>query len=205
MEPQFVNPATLQFSGVVESDWICEKGVRIGIMESNFSYTNGVQIEASDDTVCFRHSGAELADGGALSAELAKRYAAGFDYDNWFAISLEFAGVIELTAYPVSAGESPWPSFADHLIHDGVLPDYRTNAFYDCPDRRLMVELFQSSRSNHTQLNCLARVHRYLDHNQDGQSEHQLESVLTGWKTDWEDAVAAVTRLAEATLGSGDF
>lgn len=201
LDPQFVNPATLQFNGVIDKGWICEKGVRIGITESNFSYTNGVQIEASDDTVCFRHSGPELNDGSALSAELARRYAVGFDDDNWFAISLEFGGVVELARDTVLADVLSRPTFADHLIYDGVAPRFNASAFYNFPDRRLMVDLFQNPGTSHMQLSYVARIHRYLDHDRDEQAEHKLETVLSRWQSDWQNAATALIRLAEATLG----
>ena len=202
LDPQFINPATLQFNGVVDKDWICENGIRIGITESNFSYTNGVQVEASDETVCFRHSGIELAEGSALSAELAKRYAVGFDDDNWFGISLEFGGVIVLSGDPTPASVSVWSSFVDRLTHHGVSPRFHTSAFYNYPDRRLVVELFQNPGSSHTPLGCVARIHRHLEYSQQVETEHRLESVLSSWRSDWKDAVAAITRLADAALPS---
>ena len=59
------------------------------------AYTNGLQIEAFEDTVRFEHLST---GGGFLSAEIARRYVAAFGDDGWLAIRLEFGGTMELAS-----------------------------------------------------------------------------------------------------------
>ena len=133
VDPQFVNPATLQFNDVVEMGWTCEKGVKTGITESTLSYTNGVQIEAFDETVRFQHSGPNFNAGGPFSAEIAKRYVEAFGVDSWFGVSLEFAGPIGLDGYPENIGVSVPPALPSRLTHNGVIPRVRSGALYQYP------------------------------------------------------------------------
>jgi hypothetical protein len=201
VNPQFVNPATLQFNDVVEKGWSFDKGVRTGITESALSYTNGLQIEAFDDIVRFQHSGPNLKVRGPLSAEVAKRYVEAFGVDNWFGVSLEFAGPIGLEGYPDNFGVSLPPALSNLLIHNGVTPGVRAGTFYQYPDRNLQVDLQQSPvGSSHMGLAWIAQVYRSLARSQDDQTENQVESVLSEWERDLEDVVAAVSLLVQATL-----
>ena len=208
VNPQFINPATLRFNGVVGEEWVCEKDVQMGITESRFSYTNGVRIEAFEDTVRFQQTGRDITPSDALSAELARRYAMGFDSDSWFAISLEFNGTVEMPARTASDDVMQWPAFAGDLVHEGVAPHFFTSAMYDHSDRRLAVDLFRNSDPSHMQLGYSGRVRRRLGNSnekEEERSEPQLETVLSRWQVDWEDVAATVARLLKATLFPGDL
>ena len=55
VEPQFVNPETseVQRCGLTR-EWTCNR-VQIGITESAIGYTNGLHIDASENSVSFGH------------------------------------------------------------------------------------------------------------------------------------------------------
>ena len=86
---QFVNPLSLYWNGVVDDTWHCEPGAQIGVTESNFTYTNGVHIEATSDELLFK-SRASSPRGPALAPELAQKYVESFGADHWIGVSLEF-------------------------------------------------------------------------------------------------------------------
>ena len=197
--PQFVNPLALHSNGVVDEDWVCEKGVQIGLTQSSFSYTNGVQVEAFEDTVSFTHRGAPLVPSTALSAKLAKRYIDVLDAKNWIAISLEFMGRTELPRDSATSGTELWPSFADQVVLQGVQPRIGTDAFFLFPDRRLRVELNLAQGSDPAYLSCSGWVHRLLGSAPD-QTQSKLHSVLDSWESDWGEVIEAASSLLAATL-----
>ena len=202
MNPQFVNPPTLVLNGVVDESWICEKGAQTGLTESRFGYTNGVRVEAFEDTVCFRHYGTDLVAEKALSSELAQRYAALFDPQSWFDMSLEFGAVIRVSG--CSAVRAPVPGFADSLTLDEVAPRFSTNFIYEYPDRTLSIEFSQNLSSRRRQLNCLSRIRHDLHYNDEDEPEEHLRSALSNLKSEWMHIVSTVTRLASVTLRVGD-
>ena len=199
LNPQFVNPATLQFNDVVDEGWTYA-GVQIGVTESNVRYTNGLQIEAFEDTVRFQHV---LTDGGFLSAEVARRYVEKFGGDSWLMIALEFGGTIELFSEPDSTSESLRPVSVDSLTHNDVIPAFRAGALYLYPEHTLQVELQQPVGSRNGWFECGALVNRSLVPNEVEETETRLQSVLSEWESHWKDAASALIRLAKATLRPG--
>ena len=95
---QFVNPLTLLWNQVVDETWVCEMGAQIGLTQSSFTYTNGVQVEAYEDHVSFKQSGSPLGASNTLAAEIASRYVDAFGAANWMAVSIEFLGAIPISS-----------------------------------------------------------------------------------------------------------
>ena len=199
VNPQFVNPATLQFNDVVDEAWTYA-GVQTGVTESNVRYTNGLQIEAFEDTVRFQHV---TADGGFLSAEIARRYVETFGGDSWFMVALEFGGTIELFSEPDRASESLRPVSVDSLIQNDVVPVFRAGALYPYPEHTLQVELQQPVGSDNGWFECGALVNCSLAPSEVEETENRLQSVLSEWESHWGDAASALIRLARATLRPG--
>ena len=195
VDPQFVNPATLQINGVVDEGWT-HSGTQIGMTESNIKYTNGLHIEAFQGTVRFQHV---LTGGGFLSAETARRYVEAFGDDRWVGVALEFGGTLELASEPDNVGVSLQPHRVDFLTHSGVVPAFRAGALYQYPEHVLQIEIRQSALSS-DRFECNAAVIRSLVRNEEEQTENRLHTVLSGWESDWQDAVTALTCLVRATL-----
>ena len=196
---QFVNPLTLYSNGIVDETWVCEKGAQMGLTHSTFSYTNGVEVEAVEDVVGFRHDASPLIPSAVLSAKLAKRYADALGIGNFIAVSMEFAARIKLLGKFAASSETPWPPIVDSLVLQGVQPRFSAEVFYVFPDRSLRAELGCVPNSNPTELTCNGWVHRYLEGTPD-QARSTLQTTLDGWESDWGEVIDAASRLFEATL-----
>lgn len=196
---QFINPMTLSSNGMVDESWICESGAQIGLTRSSFSYTNGVQVEAYDDIVSFRHRGTPLAPSEALSTWLARRYVEVFDASNWIGCSIEFFATISLSDMPSFA---PWPHFSAALSIEDVRPRIGVNAIYQFPDKRVRVDMDQSARPDADSLNCYGWVYRPLTDSADD-NQVALESCLENWQSDWQDVLGVISGLIEATPAQG--
>ena len=198
VDPQFVNPATLQLNGVADEEWT-HSGTQIGMTESHIRYANGLHIEAFEQTVRFEHV---LTGGEFLSAETARRYVSAFGDNSWGGVVLEFGGTLELTTEPDSAAVSLRPHRVDILTHNGIVPAFRAGALYPNPEHFLQVEILQSA-PNSDQFECTAAVIRRLPRNEEAQTENRLQTILSSWESDWQDAVSALTCLIRAALNPG--
>ncbi len=199
VEPQFVNPENLKFNGVVDEEWTCNR-VQIGITESAISYTNGLHIEASENTVSFGHV---PTDNTRLSAESARRYIESRVDDEWVAVAFEFLGTIEPTTETDSADGSLRPHLLEELIHDDVIPVFRSGALYQYPDRILQIELLQPVDTDEDRIEWSARVSRSVASDEEGQTKDRLLAILSGWDADRESAIESLLRLVRATLRPG--
>ena len=199
VNPQFINPATLQFNGVVDEGWTYSN-VQIGMIESSVSYTNGLQIEAFEDTVRFEHLST---GGGFLSAEIARRYIEAFGDENWFEVRLEFGGTMELAEVSDSADIPLQPNLLERMTHNDVVPAFRAGALYQYPEHTLQIELQQPVGSTNGSFDCAAQVNRLLPPNEAEETKSRLQAILSGWESDWGDSTLALTRLASATLQPG--
>jgi hypothetical protein len=197
---QFVNPLTLYSNGIVDETWVCENGAQIGLLRSSFSYTNGVHVEAFDETISFRQIGTSISPSAALSTKLARKYIAAFNISDWHAVSVEFEAMAELSGESAADPSLSWPPFIDDLVFRDAQPRFGTNVFYYHPDRRLRIEIGRSPNSN--SLSWLAWVYRPLDSDQ-SQAESQLKAALEDCQSDWEDVVNVASRLLAATIALG--
>ena len=199
VEPQFVNPETLKFNGVVDEEWTCNH-VQIGITESGIGYTNGLHIEASENTVSFGHV---PTDNIPLSAESASRYVKSRVDDEWVAVVFEFLGTIEPTTEIDSAGGPLQPHLLEQLVHGDVRPAFRSGALYQYPDRILQIDLRQPVDTDEDRIEWSARVSRSVASDEEGQTKDRLLAILSGWDTDRENAIEGLLRLVRATLRHG--
>lgn len=199
MAPQFINPATLKFNDVVDEGWTYSD-VEVGMTESSVSYTNGLQIEAFEQTLRFQHvhTGGEF-----LSAEIARRYVEAFGDDSWFAVRLEFGGTMELAGESDSADIPLQPNLLDRMTHHDVVPAFRAGALYPYPEHALQIELQQPADSINGWFECAAQVNRLLVPDEAEEDNGRLQAILSGWESDWADSALALTRLASATLQPG--
>ena len=196
---QFVNPLTLQWNRVVDETWVCEMGSQLGLTHSSFTYTNGVQVEAAEENVTFRHRGSFLTPETVLSVELARRYVEAFGPGDWMAISTEFLAEISPKVFLDSVDTDSWPRFESQLSLNAVLPRFGANVLYSYPDRILRVELSRDLSSEGADLTCIAWIHRELSPNPN-RSQGELQSALEGWESDWAEVVVAATQLFASTL-----
>ena len=196
--PQFVNPATLLANNVVDGSWVCEKGVQIGITESTFRYTNGVRVNAGDDTLTFRQFGDLGGDAVVLSPDLAMRFVAAFDADDWFAVNLEFGGRLFLPPDQSVSLASLWDRFSEKITHEGVVPSFSTNAFYRFQDRNMAVSLRGAPRPEQGYIMCSGSVRRNLDDDSSEEPGTQLQQVCTNWASDWSEVASIAIQLVNA-------
>ena len=199
VEPQFVNPETLKFNGVVDEEWTCNH-VQIGITESAISYTNGLHIEASENTVSFGHV---PTDNIPLSAERASRYVKSRVNAKWVAVVFEYLGTIESATETDSADGPLQPHLLEELIHDDVIPAFRCGALYQYPDRILQIDLRQPVDTDEDRIEWSARVSRSVASDEEGQTKDRLLTILSGWDADRESAIESLLRLVRATLRFG--
>ena len=194
VESQFVNPLSFQASGIVDETWMGDPHVLIGLNHSLFSYGNGVEVEAAENTVSFRQHGIS-ADAEVVPAiELAKRYAGKFDAENWMAVSLELALDVEVPAPGVR-----WPSFGNGLIFRELTPRTGVHVFYSFPDKALRVEVGPRYGADESGFFSFALVHRQLGPDP-AEAQSKVGVALEGWKSDWEDVVTVVEQLMTSTL-----
>ena len=203
VNPQFINPATLLANGVVEPSWVCAPGAQIGLTESNFSYTNGVQVEAADDTLTFRQFGRLSADGTVLSPELAKRFVNAFDDDNWFAVGLEFLARLSVTESEQFSLASLWDRVGERFVRQDVSPGYSVSTFYRFADRTMSVNINRGPTGQQRYILCSGSVHRNLDGDASEGLRDQVIQICTNWVTDWEEVISAATSLVNANLPVG--
>ena len=196
VEPQFLNPMTLKFNGVVDEEWTCNH-VQIGITESAIVYTNGLHIEASENSVSFGHV---PADNVPLSVESASRYVKSRANVEWLGVAFEYLGTIELATETGSADRPLQPHLLEELIHDDVIPVFRSGALYQYPDRILQIDLRQPVDSGEDQIEWRASVSRSVASDEEGQTKDRLLAILSGWDTDRENAIEGLLRLVRATL-----
>ena len=196
VEPQFVNPETLKFNGVVDEEWTCNH-VQIGITESQIGYTNGLHIEASENTVSF---GQVPTDNQSLSVESASRYIESRVDEEWVGVVFEFFGSIEPATEIDSADMSLQPHLLEELVHGDVKPAFKSGAFYQYPDRILQIDLLQSVDSGEDRIQWRARVSRSVANDEEGQTKDQLLAILSRWDSDRENAFESLLRLVRATL-----
>jgi hypothetical protein len=199
VEPQFVNPENLKFNGVVDEEWTCNR-VQIGITESAIGYTNGLHIDASENSVSFGHV---PADNVPLSAESASRYVKSRVDNEWVAVVFEYLGTIELATESDSADRPLQPHLLEELVHDDVIPAFRSGALYQYPDRILQIELLQPVDSGEDQIEWRASVSRSVASDEEGQTKDRLLAILSGWDTDRESVIESLLRLVRATLRFG--
>ena len=187
--PLFVNPA----NGVVDQEWRYEPDAQLSNTQSFFSYANGLQVEADSDSVSFKHATSEFED--SLSPHVAKRYAAGFSPDNWYAIALSF--IVGLNVPEKT--EWHWPVFETQLRREGVKPLFDVHAAYDFPDRSLLVAIIENAPID-LPLHGRMRVYRPLSPRA-GSTEHvSVESILDGWRDDLQGAQDVLDNLLDILL-----
>lgn len=200
VEPQFVNPVTLKLNGVVDEEWTCNH-VQIGITESEIGYNNGLHIEASENTVRFGHVPTGKI---ALSAESASRYVESYVDDDWVGVVFEFLGTVASAMEIDKADDGPLqPHLVEELIHDDVIPAFKSGALYQYPDHILQIELLQPVDSDEDRIEWRARVSRSVANDQGGQTKDRLLTILSGWDTDRDSAFEGLLRLVKATLRFG--
>jgi hypothetical protein len=176
-------------------------GSQLGLTHSSFTYTNGVQVEAAEENVTFRHRGSFLTPETVLSVELARRYVEAFGPGNWMALSTEFFAEISPKVFSNSVDTDGWPGFENQLSLNGAVPRFGANVLYSYPDRILRVELSRDLSSESPDLTCIAWVQRELSPNPD-RSKGELQSALEGWESDWTEVVVAATQIFASTLES---
>ena len=201
--PQFVNPVTLLANNVVDESWVCEKGAQIGITESAFRYTNGVHVEAGDDTLTFRQFGDLGGEREILSPDLAMRFVTAFDADDWFAVNLEFRGRLALQPDQSVPLVSLWDRFSEKITHENVVPSFSTNTFYRFQDRNMAVSLSGPPRRGQGYIICSGSVRRNLDDDSSEEFGIQLQQVCTNWASDWSDVASIAIQLVNAQLFLG--
>ena len=201
---QFVNPHTFYWNGAVDQTWVLQRGARIGFTQSSFSYTNGVQVEASRDTISFRQQGDSLTPNGVLSVNLAKWYANAFGAAGLFEVSVEFSARIDIAAHYVAPFLKSSLQFADHLVSHPNQPAFGTFAVVPYPDRTLRVDFSYVPWSDPNCLTCTGQVSRQLsdDINQ-GLSE--LHLAIDRWPADWLDVLNEASPLLRARLIPGGW
>ena len=199
LEPQFVNPETLRLTGVASEEWTYSR-VQIGITESAISYTNGLHIEASENTVSFAHV---PTDNTSLSSESASRYIESRESSEWVGVVFEFVGTIEPATTADNADGSFQPHLLEQLIHDDVKPAFKSGAFYEYPDRILQIDLLQPVDSIEGRIEWRARVTRTIASDDEGQAKDQMLAILSGWDADRESVIEGLLRLVRATLRPG--
>lgn len=197
--PQFVNPLSLSVNGVTDDSWLCEKGSQIGITECSFSYTNGVSVEASEDTISFTHTGIQDPSVEVLSTGLAERYIDCFGAGNWFSVVLEFRGVVDLQPILETSEGRVWHTFVDQLAHRSVPPQFRLNLYYTYPDRRLSVDLIDRWPARTSQVAVSGTVFRDLP-SDGGEAKIRISQIMDGWRSDWEEVAEVTGRWVKVTL-----
>ena len=95
------------------------------------------------------------------------------------------------------------PNLLERLTHKDVVPAFRAGALYPYPEHALQIELQQPADSSNGWFECAAQVNRLLIPNESEEAKNRLQTVLSGWESDWEDSSLALTRLASATLQPG--
>ena len=199
---QFVNPLTLHWNGVVDETWVCEPGVQIGLTQSSFAYTNGVQVEADANELLFRHSGPSLDLGSVLAPSLARSYVNSFGVDNWVGVSLEFLARVRAPDTPNSNDSMVWPGLLNQLEIDRVQPAFSTTVLYTHSDKIVRVELGLDPHSDPFGLSCTGQIHRELaDSAEDAQN--QLQMLLSNWESDWREVLLTAGQLLNASPGQG--
>ena len=196
---QFVNPLTLLWNRVVDDSWICQMGAQIGVTNSSFTYTNGVQVEASDGDVTFRQRGHSLMPKDILITELARRYVDAFGAEDWIALSVEFVGGID---HSDGSDLAKWHSLSDRIAIEGIQPRLGTSAFYALENQRLRVEISLNPHSEPHELNSFAWLNRDLT-SDTKQPQTDLRSALNGWEADWEKVTKATKLLLTMVVGTG--
>ena len=199
---QFVNPLNLLWNQVVDETWVCEKGAQIGLNQSSFTYTNGVQVEAFEDSVTFKQSGTPLVPGPALAAEIATRYVDAFGANNWMAISFEFLARINLSKIADFVAPDIWPELSDRLTINEIQPRFGTNVFYFYPEKRVRVELNFDPSSDPDNLTCLGWVYRELS-SISGEADAELQAAFGAWESDWDEVTTTAANLLTASIISG--
>ena len=192
VHPQFVNPMTLEINGVVEADWT-HSGSQIGVIESTFRYSNGLEIEASEQTLRFEH--VPTAD-GFLSPETAIRYVNAFGEGNWGMVVVEFGGIWKLTSKPDDGDVQLRHRGEDILTDNGVVPSFHAGALYQYPEHTLQAEIRQLGTD---QYEFRASVNRRVPKD----VENGLQATISRWESDWQDACLIISRLIRATLIPG--
>ena len=189
---QFVNPLTFHWNNIAEPGWACEPKVSVGITRSTFAYTNGVQIEATENNVVFKQEGTPLDMAQILIAGVAQRYVDAFGADRWGAVSSEFTVRIAPQASVRLAG-STLPELLDRLVSDGVRPQLQISTQYALSDKEVAVVVCPDEHP-YTSIFCSGRVLRELNE-EPKQALTELGAILGDWQTEWEEIIGVIVRL----------
>ena len=204
---QFVNPLSLHWNGVVDETWICEPGVKIGITESSFSYTNGVNIEATGEELLFRGSRLSSSQESALALQAAKKYTSSFGVGNVAGVSLEFTVRIRERTntpdVPDPIDSLVYPGLLRRLNIEGVQPAVGSTVAYAYPDRVTRVELVMDSNLDPLGIQCNGIVYRDLAEPAE-EAQGQLQSIFENWRSDWTEVLSTASQLLGAYPGDGE-
>lgn len=194
LNPQLVNPVTLRLNDIVDESWKSNRGAKIGITESNLGYANGVEVEASDETLRFCHSASSFETGEVLSAILAKRFIDVFGVDDWWAIRFDFGGQINAEVLAMKP-EMGVQSLADHLTIGNVVPSCNFTTHFQFPDKSLNVQLSHDAAADNSHVSCLGSVFHCTEEYIDAEGNNKIGPWLANWKSDWQEVAQAVIRL----------
>ena len=204
VNPQFVTPDTLRYNGVVDSEWTLSKGALFGLSHSAFTYSNGVSVTASEESLCFRQTGDSLNGDDVLCDRLMERYLAAALPGTWFSALTEFGILVDVASEPDGIKGHDLPGLVEGLKFEGVYADsLRTFFSYQIDGRRLSVNLSVSTaEDDEGLLTCHGSVQRYLDERLTDGPERLL-SLISDWLADYRDVVGAVERYISAVVQIG--
>ena len=203
VEPQYINPVTLEANDVVDSLWRLDSGTLVGISRSRFGYANGVEVEAEQESLSFRHIAADLVVEEALSAELASRYVKAYGEEDLFGIGMVFQGEVKVPDAPDLVGPFDSAVLTDKLALRNVAPSaYRigvTHSFEPEQPRpsSLSVDLFRGVAISGVHFTAQA-FHEVVGPQHTWHAINSADSILSRWQSVWSDVVDVVTRLAQA-------
>lgn len=193
---QFVNPLTFHWNNVVEPSWVCEPSVVVGLTRSSFTYTNGVQVEATRSDVAFKQEATPLELNQAPIVGVVGRYVEAFGVDRYEAIAFEFAARISPLAVTQLAG-SNLSEFLGRLKLNDINPRLEISTRYDSPNKVVAVTVGPEASPQSDYVICSGTVYRILDDDPERASA-ELRSILASWDTAWQEFTNAIVQLLNA-------
>lgn len=208
VNPQFVNPDTLRYNGVVNAEWLLNSGALFGPGNASFAYSNGVSVTASESALCFRQIGDVISETDVLCDRLVAKYLDTGLPGDWLSTLTEFGILFDVDPGPAFGQESEFvSSMQDSLAFEGVAPDELSITLsYETGRRRLTVSLSVGSGSSGF-MRCYGRVQRYLDEDLSqaalADGTEQLRAHIGNWPDDYKDVASIAKRYIDAIIRMG--
>ena len=192
--PSILNADFLRHNGIVGEQWQPHEDCLTSLMWSRVAFNGGLAVQADPIRVAFEQSGDALAADALVCASAAKGYLKTVPHVRYIAIGMNSKCISrDLSLHRVSdvlRSSGSWTTFKS------VDPSFELKAIYEMGDKRVTLNVEESSHQSEPITIFRANIHRDIDEPNQQMRLNSMLSALDSWKEDLADFHALVQQYA---------